>query len=90
MLEDMKAKRPAAEKKTAKVSAKKTAYTQRHADGTLWAKGFMQGGKMVGFWKWYRKDGTLMRSGAFTAGKQTGTWTTYDKKGKVVKVTTLT
>jgi antitoxin component YwqK of YwqJK toxin-antitoxin module len=70
-----------------KKAAKKTAYTRRHADGSLWAKGFMQYGKMAGFWKWFRKDGTIMRSGTFLGGKQTGEWTTYDKKGRVVKVT---
>jgi antitoxin component YwqK of YwqJK toxin-antitoxin module len=72
-----------------KKAAKKTAYTHRHADGSLWAKGFMQGGKMAGFWKWFRKDGTVMRSGTFLNGKQSGEWTTYDKKGRVVKVTTF-
>jgi antitoxin component YwqK of YwqJK toxin-antitoxin module len=67
--------------------AVKKAFTKRHADGTLWAKGFIQGGKMTGFWKWFRKDGTVMRTGSFVNGKQAGKWTTYDKKGKVVKVT---
>ena len=51
---------PAGAKKHA---AKKTAYTHRHADGSLWAKGFMSAGKMTGFWKWFRKDGTVMRTG---------------------------
>ncbi len=78
MLMDMKAKKPAVKKK---------AYVHKHADGTIWAKGFTAGGKMEGFWKWFRKDGTVMRTGSFTAGKQSGKWTTYDKKGKVVKVT---
>lgn len=69
--------------------AKKTAYTQKHADGSVWAKGFMAGGKMTGFWKWFRKDGTIMRTGRFENGKQTGEWTTYDKNGRVVKVTKM-
>jgi hypothetical protein len=73
----------AAEKKT----AGKKPYVHRHADGSVWAKGFLMGGKMAGFWKWFRKDGTVMRSGSFTDGKQTGEWTTYDKKGRAVKVT---
>ncbi len=60
-----------------------------HADGTVWAKGFMRGSVMEGYWEWYRKDGTRMRSGHFTKGKQSGEWTTYDSKGKVVKVTTF-
>jgi antitoxin component YwqK of YwqJK toxin-antitoxin module len=67
-----------------------------HADGSLWAKGFMKGNKMEGYWEWFRKPartskkggvGTKMRSGNFKNGKQTGKWTTYDKKGKVYKVT---
>ncbi len=73
---------PGSKKKSAKKS-----YTHRHADGTVWAKGFMAGGKMEGFWRWWRKDGSLMRSGHFEKGKQIGEWTTYDKRGKLVKVT---
>jgi hypothetical protein len=69
--------------------AKKKAYTHRHADGSLWAKGFIVGGKMTGFWKWFRKDGSVMRTGHFEQGKQAGEWVTYDKKGKVVKVTKM-
>lgn len=76
-----------AKKWAVKQAAKKTATTKRHADGSVWAKGFMSGGKMTGFWKWFRKDGTVMRTGHFEKGKQTGEWTTYDKKGRIVKVT---
>jgi antitoxin component YwqK of YwqJK toxin-antitoxin module len=66
---------------------KKTPYKHHHADGTLWAKGWMLGNKMEGNWTWYRKDGSKMRTGSFKAGKQVGKWTTYDAKGRVVKVT---
>lgn len=78
-----------AAKKSATKSSKKTAYTHKHADGTVWAKGFMQGGKMAGAWKWYRKDGSLMRTGSFVNGKQAGEWKTYAKDGRVVKVTKM-
>jgi hypothetical protein len=57
-----------------------------HKDGTVWAKGQFTGGKMNGYWEWFRKDGTVMRSGSFSNGKQIGEWTTYDKKGKIVKI----
>ncbi len=63
--------------------------THKHKDGSLWAKGFLDGETMVGYWEWFRKDGTKMRSGNFTKGKQTGTWITYDKKGGIVKVTKM-
>ena len=61
-----------------------------HKDGSIWAKGKMANGKMVGAWVWFRKDGTKMRSGHFKAGKQTGKWITYDGVGKVYKVTSMT
>ena len=67
----------------------KKRYTKRHADGSIWAKGYLINGKMEGYWVWFRKDGTKMRSGYFARDKQTGKWTTYDKKGKVYKVTEL-
>ncbi len=65
-------------------------HTVTHKDGTLWAKGFLDGDEMAGKWEWFRKDGSKMRTGSFKNGKQTGTWTTYDKTGRVVKVTDLT
>ncbi len=75
-----------------KVKTKKK-YTYYHKDGSIWAKGFMAGGKMTGYWEWFRKPtrpgggvGTRMRSGYFKAGKQTGKWTTYDKNGRVLAV----
>ena len=49
----------------------------------------MQGGKMEGYWEWFRKDGSLMRAGNFSKGKQVDEWVTYDKKGNKVKVTKL-
>ena len=63
--------------------------TQLHKDGSLWAKGQTLGGKMHGYWEFFRKDGVVMRSGHFDKGTQTGEWTTYDKKGKVFKVTQM-
>ncbi len=65
----------------------KKAYIKYHSDGSIWAKGFLDGSKMEGKWTWFRKDGSKMRSGSFLKNKQVGKWTTYDKKGKVVKVT---
>jgi antitoxin component YwqK of YwqJK toxin-antitoxin module len=67
----------------------KKAYRKYHNDGSLWAKGFLYNGNMVGSWTWFRKDGSKMRSGSFDKGTQTGKWTTFDKKGNVVKVTML-
>jgi antitoxin component YwqK of YwqJK toxin-antitoxin module len=64
-------------------------YIHRHKDRSMWAKGYLRGGKMDGYWEWFRKDGTKMRSGNFKKGKQAGKWTTYDRKGKVFKVTEM-
>lgn len=58
-----------------------------HKNGSVRAKGRTRGGKLDGYWGWFRLDGSIMRSGHFAAGKQTGEWTTYDAKGRVVKVT---
>ncbi len=71
-----------------------------HKDGSIWAKGFMNGSKMDGAWVWFRKpastrkgsptrgrDGSKMRSGTFKLGKQTGVWVTYNSKGGIVKKT---
>lgn len=60
-----------------------------HADGTLWARGFLLNGKPTGRFVWYRKDGTKLRSGSFLNGQQVGNWTTYDQQGRVYKVTRL-
>ena len=70
-----------------KITKKK--YIHYHNDGSIWAKGFMAGETMEGYWEWFRKDGTKMRSGNFLSNKQVGKWTTYDKKGRVVKVTSF-
>jgi antitoxin component YwqK of YwqJK toxin-antitoxin module len=59
----------------------------RHKDGSICAKGATRGGKLDGYWEWFRKDGTIMRSGHFDMGERIGEWTTYDAKGKVYKVT---
>lgn len=67
-----------------KVQKKK--YIKYHNDGSIWAKGTLAGGKMDGYWEWFRKDGTKMRSGYFNKNKQVGEWVTHDKKGKVYKV----
>lgn len=73
------------------VSAKTTVkkHIQYHKDGSIWAKGQLNGKVMEGYWEWYRKDGVIMRSGHFKNGKQVGEWITYDKKGKVYKVTNM-
>ena len=60
-----------------------------HKDGSLWAKGKMAGGVMVGYWEWFRKDGTKLRSGHFERGEQVGEWITYDKNGQKCKVTNI-
>ncbi len=63
-------------------------HTTYHTDGSIWAKGKMQGESMEGYWEWFRKDGTKMRSGHFKKNVQVGEWITYDKKGKIYKITT--
>ena len=60
-----------------------------HKDGTIWAKGQMMDGVMVGYWEWFRKDGTKLRSGHFETGRQVGEWITYDRRGQVYKVTRM-
>ncbi len=62
-------------------------HIQYHKDGSVWAKGNMDGENCEGYWEWFRKDGTKMRSGNFAANKQVGEWITYDKKGRKVKTT---
>jgi antitoxin component YwqK of YwqJK toxin-antitoxin module len=71
----------------AKKVARAKKYTHYHKDGTIWAVGKLLGGKMEGYWEWFRKDGTKMRSGSLQKNVQVGKWTTYDRQGKVVKVT---
>jgi antitoxin component YwqK of YwqJK toxin-antitoxin module len=64
-------------------------HTQYHKDGSIWAKGEMEGDVSEGYWEWFRKDGTKMRSGNFLKGKQVGEWVTYDKKGDIYQTTTV-
>ena len=73
----------------AKKKPKSTEHIQYHRDGSVWAKGQMDGEVMVGYWEWFRKDGAKMRSGHFENGEQVGEWTTYDKHGEVYKVTKM-
>jgi antitoxin component YwqK of YwqJK toxin-antitoxin module len=61
--------------------------TDYHKDGSIRAQGSTRGGKLDGYWEWFRKDGTKLRSGHFDMGRQCGEWTTYDARGKVYKVT---
>jgi antitoxin component YwqK of YwqJK toxin-antitoxin module len=65
----------------------KKRFIKYHKDGSVWAKGFLDKGKMEGNWVWFRKDGSKMRSGSMMKDKQVGKWTTYDKNGKAYKVT---
>ena len=58
-------------------------FEQRHADGSLWARGHLLEGERHGRWEWFRVDGTRMRSGAYDRGTQVGEWTTYDADGGV-------
>ena len=74
------------------MAKKKTApkeHLHYHKDGSLWAKGQMLDGVMVGDWEWFRKDGSKMRSGSFDNGEKVGDWTTYDRIGAVYKVTQM-
>jgi antitoxin component YwqK of YwqJK toxin-antitoxin module len=73
----------------AKKKPQTTEHIHYHRDGSVWAKGQMDGEVMVGYWEWFRKDGTKMRSGHFENGEQVGEWTTYDKNGEVYKVTKM-
>lgn len=60
-----------------------------HRDGSIWAKGEMDGEVLEGYWEWFRKNGTKMRSGHFRKGKQVGEWVTYDIHGKPKKTTSF-
>lgn len=64
-----------------------TPCVHHHKGGTVRARGFMLGGRMSGYWEFFRIDGTLMRSGAFDHGAQVGEWTTYNRAGTPHKVT---
>lgn len=67
----------------------KKPHTIYHKDGSIWAKGEMDGEVMEGYWEFFRKDGSKLRSGYFEKGKQVGEWTTYDREGKPLKITTF-
>lgn len=75
--------------KMATKTARPKKFVKYHKNGSVWAKGQMIGGTMVGYWEFFRKDGTKLRSGYFEDGKQAGKWTTYGSKGKVYKVTMM-
>ena len=60
-----------------------------YKDGSVWAKGRMDGQVSTGYWEWFRKDGSKLRSGSFDNGIQVGEWTTYDRSGAVYKITTI-
>jgi antitoxin component YwqK of YwqJK toxin-antitoxin module len=51
------------------------------------ARGSFAGGKLDGYWEWFRKDGSKLRSGYFKKGEQVGEWVTYDRQNQVYKVT---
>lgn len=76
-------------KTRSKPATRSKAHIHYHKDGTIWAKGRLLGGVMVGYWEWFRKNGVRMRSGSFEKGVQSGKWTTYDQQGKVKKVTLM-
>ena len=61
-------------------------HIQKHADGSIWAKGEVINGVKEGYWEWFRLDGSKMRSGYFKQDKQVGQWITYDKNGEVYKI----
>jgi antitoxin component YwqK of YwqJK toxin-antitoxin module len=65
------------------------AHVHYHKDGSIWARGKLDGKVPVGYWEWFRKDGSKMRSGWFEHGEQAGEWTTFDRTGRVVKVTQM-
>ena len=64
-------------------------HTEYHKDGSVWAKGQSENGRMEGPWVWFRKDGSKMRSGSFKKGEQVGVWVTYDAAGKIYKKTSI-
>jgi len=61
-------------------------FIERHGDGSIRARGQVEGTIAVGYREWYRRDGTRLRSGYFDDGRQVGEWTTYDRDGDVYKV----
>lgn len=64
-------------------------HVEYHRDGSVRARGWKRGGKLDGWWDWFRLDGTRLRSGSFNTDRQVGEWTTYDRKGRPYKVTLM-
>ena len=62
-------------------------HVERHADGSVRARGPVAGGQPQGYWEWFRLDGTRMRSAHFRDGEPVGEWITYDRTGSVYQVT---
>lgn len=60
----------------------------RRDDGSLTARGFMEGSEQTGYWEWFRRDGTLLRSGYFEAGRPIGPLTEHDESGRVLRPAT--
>ncbi len=60
-----------------KIRTPAKAHKTYHNDGSLWAKGTMKGGKMEGYWEWFRKPARTergsARSGRPMAGNKRGT-----------------
>lgn len=73
----------------ASTKSKGKAHVVCYKDGSVWARGHMDGEVSTGYWEYFRKDGTIMGSGTFDHGEKVGEWTRYDTKGKVEKVTTF-
>jgi len=73
----------------ASTKSKGTSHVVYYKDGSVWARGRMDGRVPTGYWEWFRKDGTRMGAGTFENGEKVGTWTRYDKNGKAEKVTTF-
>ena len=64
-------------------------YTETHPDGSVCARGQVEGSIAVGYWEWFRPDGSLLRSGYYDDGRQVGEWTRYDQDGEVLDVTDM-
>jgi hypothetical protein len=68
---------------------KRSKHIEYHRDGSIRAKGWTRGGRLDGYWEWFRLDGTRLRSGSFSLDRQVGEWTTYDRTGAAYKVTQM-
>jgi len=56
----------------ATTKAKGKPHVVYYKDGSVWAKGRMDGKVETGDWEWFRKDGTKMGSGTFEDGEKVG------------------